>query len=175
MKTTVYLAMAAGLLAGAPAFAATATVPFNAITAEGVGAAIGTVEAMDSPQGLTLMPKLKGLSAGPHGFHVHEKPSCAPAEKDGKLLAGQGGGTHYDPKATGLHKGPQATDGHLGDLPTLTVAADGTATAAVVAPRLTVADLRGRSLMIHANGDNYSDQPAPLGGGGGRIACGIVP
>ncbi|HAJ46954.1 MAG TPA: superoxide dismutase [Cu-Zn] SodC2, partial [Alphaproteobacteria bacterium] len=22
---------------------------------------------------------------------------------------------------------------------------------------------------------NYSDQPEPLGGGGGRIACGVVP
>jgi len=29
-----------------------------------------------------------------------------------------------------------------------------------------VADVKGRSIMIHAGGDNYSDQPAPLGGGG---------
>jgi Cu-Zn family superoxide dismutase len=28
--------------------------------------------------------------------------------------------------------------------------------------------------MIHAGGDNYSDQPVPLGGGGARIACGVV-
>jgi len=28
--------------------------------------------------------------------------------------------------------------------------------------------------MIHAGGDNYSDQPEPLGGGGGRIACGVA-
>jgi superoxide dismutase, Cu-Zn family len=36
----------------------------------------------------------------------------------------------------------------------------------------TVAEVKGRSIMIHAGGDNYSDQPAPLGGG--RIACGVV-
>jgi superoxide dismutase, Cu-Zn family len=30
------------------------------------------------------------------------------------------------------------------------------------------------SIMIHSGGDNYSDQPAPLGGGGARIACGVV-
>ena len=30
------------------------------------------------------------------------------------------------------------------------------------------------ALAIHVGGDNYSDQPAPLGGGGARIACGVV-
>jgi Cu-Zn family superoxide dismutase len=28
--------------------------------------------------------------------------------------------------------------------------------------------------MIHAGGDNYADKPAPLGGGGERIACGVI-
>jgi Cu-Zn family superoxide dismutase len=28
--------------------------------------------------------------------------------------------------------------------------------------------------MIHAGGDNHSDTPAPLGGGGGRMACGVI-
>ena len=36
-------------------------------------------------------------------------------------------------------------------------------------------DLEGRAVMIHAGGDNYSDQPKPLGGGGARVACGVVP
>ena len=56
----------------------------------------------------------------------------------------------------------------------MTVAADGTAKKAVVASKLAVADLKGKSLMIHAGGDNYSDQPAPLGGGGARVACGVI-
>jgi Cu/Zn superoxide dismutase len=29
--------------------------------------------------------------------------------------------------------------------------------------------------MQHPNGDNYSDTPKPLGGGGARIACGVIP
>ena len=37
-----------------------------------------------------------------------------------------------------------------------------------------IAALRGKSVMIHGGGDNYSDQPAPLGGGGARIACGVI-
>jgi Cu-Zn family superoxide dismutase len=28
--------------------------------------------------------------------------------------------------------------------------------------------------MIHSGGDNYSDVPEKLGGGGGRIACGVI-
>jgi Cu-Zn family superoxide dismutase len=45
---------------------------------------------------------------------------------------------------------------------------------AVIAPNLKLADVKGRAIMIHAGGDNYSDQPAPLGGGGARIACGVI-
>ena len=41
-------------------------------------------------------------------------------------------------------------------------------------PTFILADVKGRSIMIHVGGDNYSDQPAPLGGGGARIACGVV-
>jgi hypothetical protein len=39
---------------------------------------------------------------------------------------------------------------------------------------LTLADVKGRSIVIHAGDDNYFDQPAPLGGGGARIACGVA-
>jgi superoxide dismutase, Cu-Zn family len=59
-------------------------------------------------------------------------------------------------------------------MPVLTVDAGGKATKPVTAPHLTVADVKGRSIMVHGGGDNYSDQPAPLGGGGARIACGVA-
>jgi Cu-Zn family superoxide dismutase len=48
-------------------------------------------------------------------------------------------------------------------------------THSLVAPRLRLADILGRSLIIHAGSDNFSDEPAPLGGGGARIACVIIP
>ena len=84
------------------------------------------------------------------------------------------------PAATGIPTRPAVTrgpdgKGHLGDLPVLVVAADGTATEAVTAPRITdPSRLEGLALMIHAGGDNYSDQPKALGGGGARLACGII-
>jgi len=39
---------------------------------------------------------------------------------------------------------------------------------------LKVKDLKGRAVMVHAGGDNFSDQPAALGGGGARVACGVI-
>jgi Cu-Zn family superoxide dismutase len=89
------------------------------------------------------------------------------------MEAAAAAGDHLDPEATKRHGEPWG-DGHLGDLPPLYVAADGTATQAVLAPRLKVADIGNRALMIHAGGDNHSDHPAPSGGGGARIACGVI-
>jgi Cu-Zn family superoxide dismutase len=68
------------------------------------------------------------------------------------------------------HEGPYG-NGHLGDLPALYANGDGTATHPVLAPRIKIADLKGRSLIIHAGGDNYSDHPKALGGGG---VCDII-
>ncbi|MFO1350713.1 MAG: superoxide dismutase family protein [Gammaproteobacteria bacterium] len=118
---------------------------------------------------------MTGLTAGEHGFHVHTNPDCGAAEKDGKKVAGLAAGGHFDPAGTNAHKGPHDNTGHQGDLPVLVVNADGTTTTPVLAARLKEADLKGRSLMIHGGGDNYSDQPKPLGGGGARVACGVIP
>jgi superoxide dismutase, Cu-Zn family len=160
-------------LALAPA-QAQMVVEMHLIGAEAIGPPVGTVTLTDSQYGLLLTPKLAGLTAGLHGFHVHEHPSCAHAEKEGKAVAGLAAGGHFDPAKTGKHLGPYDDTGHLGDLPALYVAADGTATLPVLAPRLKVADVSKRALMIHAGGDNYSDQPAALGGGGARVACGVA-
>jgi superoxide dismutase, Cu-Zn family len=149
-------------------------IEMHQIDKDGISTVIGTVTAADSTEGLELRPALGELPPGPHGFHVHENPSCEPGEKDGNIQAGISAGGHHDPAGTGRHEGPQGS-GHLGDLPVLTVDEGGKATAPVVAPRLKLADLTGRALLIHAGGDNFSDQPETLGGGGARIACGVIP
>ena len=90
------------------------------------------------------------------------------------MTAGMAASGHFDPANTKKHLGPDAMGGHKGDLPVLKVAADGTATGLLLAPHLKRAGLAGHALMIHAGGDNYADQPKPLGGGGARIACGVI-
>lgn len=150
-----------------------ALVQMNLITDQGIGKSIGTVTLKDTPGGLVLTPALSGLAPGTHGFHVHEKPDCGPGTKDGKAVAGLAAGGHFDPGATSKHEGHMGK-GHLGDLPALVAGADGAVTTPVTAPRLKLSDVKGRSLMIHAGGDNFADSPAPLGGGGARMACGVI-
>ena len=156
------------------AWADSVTVNMSLATASGTGQTIGTIAVKDTPHGALFSPALKGLTPGLHGFHVHENGDCGPKTKDGKVVPGLAAGGHYDPGGTGRHEGPYG-EGHLGDLPPLYVNTQGASTLPVLAPRLKVADIKGRSLMVHAGGDNFSDLPMKLGGGGPRKACGVVP
>lgn len=130
----------------------------------------GTVVLQDTQYGLLITPNLTGLPTGVRAMHVHEFGDCS--VKDG-VPAGAAGG-HYDPADTGQHLGPYQ-EGHLGDLPPLYADENGLASTPVLAPRLKVKDIRGRALMVHEGGDNFADVPHHLGGGGGRVACGVIP
>lgn len=154
--------------------AATAVATVNSVSAAGSGARLGIVTFSDNVGGILITPKLSGLPPGQHGFHIHEKGDCGPGMNEGKQAAGFAAGGHYDPAHTKRHLGPLSAAGHRGDLPLLMVDNQGNAMQSVTAPHLTVAQIRGRSVMIHAGGDNYSDTPLPLGGGGARIACGVI-
>jgi len=176
MKTSIAIAAVLCAFVG-PAYAAKAKpikVTMNLVTADGVGKSIGTITIKEAKDGVTIEPNLKDLTPGEHGFHVHEKPSCDPADKDGKKTAAQAAGAHFDPEGTKAHKGPGG-GGHKGDLPKLVVSDKGEAKDKLEVKGLTLADFQGHALMIHAGGDNYSDTPKPLGGGGDRIVCGVVP
>lgn len=161
------------VLSPRPALAGTVLVEMVAINSSGSGDPIGVITAKDTDQGLELFPELSGLPPGEHGFHLHSNPSCdASTNADGVAIAGLAAGGHWDPEDTGEHLGPFG-NGHRGDLSRLIVASDGTTPTSVVAPRLRTDDLSHKVLIVHAGGDTYSDTP-PLGGGGARIACGII-
>ncbi|MEN9538015.1 MAG: hypothetical protein RLZZ126_250 [Pseudomonadota bacterium] len=171
MKRVALIFALSGSLA---AHAAETTVTVSVAEPQGAGAALGTVRIVETRYGLAFYPSLKGLPPGLHGFHVHENPSCAPVVRDGVGVPALAAGGHLDPQGSKRHAEPWS-DGHLGDLPPLYVAADGSATQPVLAPRLTkLADVAQRSIMVHAGGDNHADHPAPLGGGGARVACGVI-
>jgi len=148
MSTSVFAAEATAIVSGTDANQA-------------VG---GKIIFLDTPYGLLIKPVLKNLPAGPHGFHLHQHADCGDT--------GNHAGGHFDPQNTNSHQGPYG-QGHLGDLPLLFISDDGTANTPLLAPRLKVSDLNGLAVMIHGNGDTYSDNP-PLGGGGARIACGVI-
>ncbi len=161
------------LISGASQAAET-SVNMSMSTAQGEGASLGTVRIVETAYGLVFYPSLAGLPPGLHGFHVHENPSCAAGEANGVATPALKAGGHLDPAGTKQHGQPWG-NGHLGDLPGLYVAADGTASNPVLAPRLkSLTDVDKRSLMIHVGGDNHADHPMPLGGGGPRMACGVI-
>ena len=136
-------------------------------TEDGLGKFIGTVKAQNTEilvagtpeQALLLTPNLRDLSPGQNAFHVHENPECGAEEKDGVRVAGLGsGGDLY------LEVDGKIYDYHLGDLPNIVVEADGTAKEPIIAPRLTLADLLNRSIVVHTGESNDS----------GLQACGVI-
>jgi Cu-Zn family superoxide dismutase len=160
------------LIATGVAIAQQLTVDINRISDAGVGEKIGTIVVSEAKGGVSFKVSVTGLPKGQRGFHVHEKGDCGPAMKNGKMTAGEAAGGHFDPDGKKSHKGPKGA-GHKGDLPLLN-GTDKGITQTVTAPRLKLADVQGRSIVIHEGGDNYSDNPEN-GGGRGRIACGVVP
>ncbi|MFZ6769348.1 superoxide dismutase [Cu-Zn] SodC [Undibacterium sp. Di26W] len=169
MKSRLFFCLAAAF----PLLAmADVTIPMNQVSEAGVGSKLGQVVVSESKYGLVFTPALTGLTPGLHGFHVHQNADCSTKEKDGKLVPAVAAGGHYDPENSNHHGTPWG-DGHLGDLPPLYVDASGNANQPVLAPRLKMSDMKGRALMIHIGGDNHSDHPAVLGGGGARVVCGV--
>ncbi len=150
MKLTIRACVPFVSTAGSAVSAAQATVQVQRLELQGGEDVVGTVTLRDTEFGLT---------PGVHGFHVHANPDCGAADKGGKMV--------------GQHEGPVG-HGHLGDLPVLVVDRDGNAAMPVFARRLKTSDVVGHSVMIHAGGDDYSDDPKPLGGGGARVARGVI-
>jgi Cu-Zn family superoxide dismutase len=178
MKDLVQAALSATALTALVATIAVAQermVDINKLSEAGVGDKIGTIRVTEAKNGTTFKIDVTGITAGKHGFHLHENGDCAAAAKDGKMEAGGAAGGHYDPASTKSHKGPKGASGtgHKGDLPVLTATAKGIKQS-VTAGKLKLVDVEGRALVIHEGGDNYTDQPAN-GGGGARIACGVIP
>lgn len=165
MKRIVLFLFIAGTFSNVIAKSITVDV-YRTVADDKKAASIGKITFEDSCYGLLIRPELHGLKPGIHGFHVHQNPDC------GKL--GMNAGGHLDPDNTGKHLGPYNNNGHLGAMPPLFVDKKGKSTLPVLAPRLRVRDLTGHAIIVHENGDNFSDTPKPLGGGGKRIACGVV-
>lgn len=90
------------------------------------------------------------------GMHIHEYGDCS--------LPFQKTGSHYNP-------GQMLHPFHAGDLPPL-LGNHGYAYACCYTDRFQAADVIGRSLVIHANRDDLTTQPA--GDSGEKIACGVI-
>jgi Cu-Zn family superoxide dismutase len=136
------------------------------------GKRVGEATLEETAKGVKITLKVENLPPGEHAFHIHEKGVCEPPHF-------KTAGGHFNPfgKKHGL-KNPEGP--HAGDLPNITIGADGRGSFEVMAPLVTlkpgeknsVFQSGGTSLMIHQGpDDNVSD---PAGHAGPRIACGLI-
>ena len=120
----------------------------------------GTVRFYQRPDGVLVVAQVSGLPASPsgfHGFHIHEGVSCG-----GEQFANSG--SHFNPTNTSHPM-------HAGDLPPL-YSCNGRAYLAVMTDRFSIADILGRTVIIHSDPDDFHTQPS--GNAGNKIACGII-
>ncbi len=92
--------------------------------------------------------------------HIHAGSSCT--------------GNQDDPFADAMtHDNPENCEHphHAGDLPPLW-GNDGYAFALFLTDRFSVEDVIGKTVIIHANPDDFTTQPA--GNAGQKIACGVI-
>lgn len=128
----------------------------------------GSVSFTQNGERLLVEARVAGLTPGEHGFHVHESGDCS--APDASSAKG-----HFNPasKAHGHHAGSER---HAGDLPNLVADAAGNAVFRAEVSGLSLSDgasgIVGRSIVIHADPDDYKSQPA--GNSGKRIACGTI-
>jgi Cu-Zn family superoxide dismutase len=130
--------------------------------------------------GTEVVINATGLTPGVHGFHIHTNGVCGPAPDPatGQPVAFGAAGGHFDPGASNKHGQPGAapTHNHAGDLPNLVVEADGRGAVRYVSKNVTIAagpqSVMGRALVVHADPDDYTTDPA--GKSGARVLCGVI-
>lgn len=124
----------------------------------------GDVRFYQTPSGTLIAAQVFGLPnigepcrSQIFAFHIHEGTSCS-----GIAFADTLG--HYNPKGC---EHPY----HAGDLPPL-FSNNGYAFSAFLTDRFSVAEVVGKTVVIHRGVDDFTSQPA--GNAGEKIACGRI-
>jgi Cu-Zn family superoxide dismutase len=136
------------------------------------GQKVGLATLTEAPGGVLIHVRVEGLTPGKKGLHLHSHGSCdrATGFKSAKGHVGKVEGGH------GLLNpaGPEA-----GDIPNIFVGADGIGEMEAFSTRVsltagehTLLDHNSSTFIIHENADDHITQP--IGGAGGRIACGLI-
>jgi superoxide dismutase, Cu-Zn family len=127
----------------------------------------GVVTFTKVPGGIKIVADVDGLKPGKHGFHVHEHGDCSGTD-------GMKAGGHFNP-TNSKHGGPDSPERHVGDFGNLEADANGHAHYERVDKLIAFEganSIIGRSIIIHADPDDYVTQPT--GNAGARIGCGKI-
>ncbi|MGA7933136.1 MAG: superoxide dismutase family protein, partial [Kovacikia sp.] len=129
----------------------------------------GQITFTETGKGMLIRATVKNAPSGLHGFHIHEKGSCADV--------GNAAGGHFNPD--GVKHGRLITDGfanaHAGDLGNILIAPNGTGSLTQTVPGLKLTKgkypIAKRAVIVHAKKDDFGQ---PTGNAGGRIGCGVI-
>ena len=135
------------------------------------GTMVGVAALSEDEGGVRFFADVRGLPPGQHGIHLHTAGKCEPPDFTSA-------GSHFNSAAK--KHGLINPDGpHAGDLPNITVGADGTGQLNYLVRGVTLGsgaaslfDAPGTAVVIHAGPDDYRTDPA--GNSGARIACGVI-
>lgn len=128
-----------------------------------------------------------------HGFHVHTGSDPASGTSGCVADPAQPSSTWFVSAGGHLKDDGQAHSAHDGDLQSLLVKANGTASSIFDTDRFTPQDLAGRAIILHAGPDNFGNVPTGTGpeqytanspaavtrtqntgNSGDRVACGVI-
>jgi Cu-Zn family superoxide dismutase len=134
------------------------------------GRTLARVQAVQHSDGIHVEVQAAGLRPGTYAVHIHQQGRC-----DAPGFTSAGG--HWNP--TSRQHGARNPQGqHQGDLPNLTVGANGAGELRYRIPNAVLSggaspmlDGDGASFMVHARADDYVSDPA--GNAGDRIGCGV--
>jgi Cu-Zn family superoxide dismutase len=127
----------------------------------------GTITFLQTDKGVKVVADLTGLSAGKHGFHIHEFGDCSSSD-------GVSAGGHFNPEGK-THGAPMDMSRHMGDMGNIQADATGKAHLEYTDAKLMMNgpnSIIGRSIIVHKGEDDLKSQPA--GNAGPRVACGVI-
>jgi Cu-Zn family superoxide dismutase len=130
----------------------------------------GTLSITPEGTGVHIVADVAGVDKdGKHGIHVHENGMCEhhPAG-DAKPFSTAGG--HFNP-GNAEHACPPTDPRHAGDLGNIEVTG-GKGHLELSVANLTMDQLSGKAIILHAGEDDCKTQPT--GNSGDRLACGVV-
>lgn len=133
---------------------------------------IGNVLFEETTDGLLIKIKIKGITPGLHGFHIH---------KSGDLRKGcKSCCDHFNPKDK-THGGPNDKERHYGDLGNVNANSKGIVNTTIKDHLLKLRgkhSIIGRSVVIHADPDDLgkgnNSESLKTGNSGARIGCGVI-
>ncbi|MEQ8525100.1 superoxide dismutase family protein [Gracilimonas sp.] len=124
----------------------------------------GSVTFSKAENGVRIKGNFKGLEPGNHGFHIHQYGDCTAED-------GTSAGGHFNP-TNNNHGAPSDMERHMGDLGNIEANEDRMATVDYVDETVTLNQILGRGIIIHAGEDDLTSQPT--GAAGSRVACGVI-